>query len=169
MKRLKRAPVEIAHRHYQRGHKQEARQLCEELLLQTPNHVEALAFLGVLELEAGQPARAVERLARVVELAPTGENLCNLGLAYGRLSRFAEATEAMARAVQLAPTRAELVYNLGVVLLDAGDLPKARLCLMRAADLRAPRPTARAKASPAPVRPRAGAAAARGLRLARLS
>ena len=137
MRRLKRAPgkFEIARRHNERGKKQKARQLCEELVLQKPDHVEALALLGALELEAGHPAGAVERLERAAQLAPTGDHFCNLGLAYGKLRRFGEASEALARAVQLDATRVEFIFNLGLVLLDAGDLKKARICLQRARDL----------------------------------
>ncbi|HEU5076076.1 MAG TPA: tetratricopeptide repeat protein [Polyangiaceae bacterium] len=145
MPRIKQAPATfaVARRHYERGKKQKARQLCEELVLRSPNHAEALALLGALELDAGRPAHAVEMLQRAVKLAPTGDQLCNLGLAYGRLRRFGEATDALARAVQLDSGRAEFIFNLGLVLLDAGDLRNARICLQRASALRPESPSIR--------------------------
>jgi tetratricopeptide (TPR) repeat protein len=105
--------------------------------------------------KAGRDDRSLASLERAVELGATPDNLCRLGLAYGRLQRFEQAKEILARAILLNPTRAESVYQLGLVLVDAGDLPRALICLTRAADLEPDSvPVRRALDDPASDEPR---------------
>jgi len=67
--------------------------------------------------------------------SPTVDSLCKLGLAYGRLRRYEQAKEAFSRAIQLDPDQAGPIFQLGSLLVEAGDLPNALICHMRAVSL----------------------------------
>jgi tetratricopeptide (TPR) repeat protein len=95
-----------------------------------PTDVPSLDRLAKANLEAGDPAVAVEVLTGRRPLAPAARLV--LGRALARESRWAEAADILARGGP--PPSAEGRYYLGAVLAGAGKLAEAEPCLLAARD-----------------------------------
>jgi predicted O-linked N-acetylglucosamine transferase (SPINDLY family) len=101
------------------GRLDEAEALYRQALAQDPESVDALHFLGVIALQRGTPARAVElisqALARNAANAPAHNNL---GLALVAQGRKTEAVNAYLAALVLQPDYADVLANLHAALED---------------------------------------------------
>ena len=112
--------------HQQQGRLAEAEQAYANVLIQQPNHADALHLLGIIALQTGQPERAAALIGRAIEhdaSVPAAHN--NLGIALRRLGRTAEAVASFDRAIALRPDDAEAHNNRGVALREAGRLREA--------------------------------------------
>lgn len=98
-----------------------ARATLERLLRRSPESYAAQSLLASLELLYGQPERARQLYAGLVERSPQTVELVNLGLAEMLLSRFADAETRFRRALELEPGNPGIWLNLGDVLEIAGD------------------------------------------------
>ena len=99
-----------------------AKECCEQLLRFTPDNPHVLNSLGVLEMELGQPDRAVRHLIQATELAPgIPAFFHNLGIGLNRLDRIGEAIIAYRTAIRLNARSAESVFNLAQMELLQGD------------------------------------------------
>lgn len=88
---------------------------------------------GVLALQRGQPAEAVQPLVRATMLDPAQPGyFLNLGNALRGCDRMMEAEQAYRRALDLEPEMAPAHNNLGNVLRDQGALPEAAQTYARA-------------------------------------
>jgi tetratricopeptide (TPR) repeat protein len=112
--------------YHQRGLLDQAAQVYETLLAQNPNHADALHLLGVVALQRGQPARAIEHIGRAVALNP-GVAACqaNLAEAYRALGQHGRAVECCRLALELRPHFPEVANNLGLAWLDLGKTDEA--------------------------------------------
>jgi tetratricopeptide (TPR) repeat protein len=99
----------------------EALRACEGILDVQPDHSGALVLLGIIQLQAGQPRRALELLSR--SLAADPENAGGhsiLGNALVELGNPTAAIQSYSRAIALHPGYCDAYYNRGNALLDLG-------------------------------------------------
>jgi tetratricopeptide (TPR) repeat protein len=112
--------------YHQRGLLEEAARLYQGLIARNPNHGDALHLLGVVALQRGQPASAVEHIGRAVALNP-GLAACqaNLAEAYRALGQHERAVGCCQLALELRPDFPEAANNLGLAWLDLGKSDEA--------------------------------------------
>jgi tetratricopeptide (TPR) repeat protein/ADP-heptose:LPS heptosyltransferase len=112
--------------HYQRGAIREADHAFRMVLRIDPQHADALYMLGVIGVQVGQNAEALEHLRRAVALRPdAGFFHYHLGLAHRGLGQMEEAVACYRRAIELQPDLVEAHNNLGVALQRMGRSDEA--------------------------------------------
>src|SRR5216683_3068856 len=103
-----------------------ARAGCEKLLQLDPTAVKAHAALAEMDLAAGRPAEAAERLQKALRIRsdwwPAFERL---GTALVRLGQHAEAIPWFEKALAEKPEDADALTGLGVALAETGRLEEA--------------------------------------------
>ncbi len=110
----------------QEGRVAEAADICRQVLEASPDHVDALHFLGVAEHQQGRSEVALTLLDRAVTLAPEHADLhSNRGNVFKQLGRLDEARRSYAEALALVPDHANALNNLGCVVRERGDLEAA--------------------------------------------
>jgi predicted O-linked N-acetylglucosamine transferase (SPINDLY family) len=140
---------------HEAGRLNDAEHLYRQILLNNPEHADALHLLGVLAGQRGQYAQAVELIGKAISsnadkplfqsnLAGAYFGLGNELVQQGRRDeavqwqkrgRLDEAATCLERAVDLEPTFAAAHNNLGFVRKDRGQLAEAVDCLRRAVEL----------------------------------
>src|SRR5262249_14836534 len=106
---------------HQRGLLEEAARVYQTLLAENSNHADALHLLGVVALQCGHPAMAVEHIGRAVALNPgVAAYPANLAEAYRVLGQHERAVECCRLALGLRPHFPEVANNLGLAWLDLG-------------------------------------------------
>lgn len=109
------------------GHYGEARELCERLLAEQPDHLPALCILGNAALMQQDYATAYESFMIVASLDPDVVDAhTGLGLAAQGLGRYEEALMHVRSAADLAPDSAALRKLLGNLLLLLGRAAEAQ-------------------------------------------
>ncbi|HYC03481.1 MAG TPA: tetratricopeptide repeat protein [Azospirillaceae bacterium] len=115
--------------HHQAGRLPEAEAAYRRVLAMAPQHAGALQMMGVVALQRGTPALAVELLAQAARLDATSVScLANLAAALRAAGRLEEALAACARALTLDSACADAVQHLARILSDQerhGDAAKA--------------------------------------------
>lgn len=107
-----------AKRYHEQGELKEAWALYEEILAIHPGNVEVLHLSGIICIEDGDYAKAVERVSRAIVGWPDQPVLMNsLGLALMGLGRLDAAFARLKDAVRLKPDYAEAYCHLGRILL----------------------------------------------------
>jgi tetratricopeptide (TPR) repeat protein len=92
---------------------------------------------GVVDMENGEPDRALDRFAEAVRLNPGAADAhAYLGTALAELGRVDEAIAAGERAVSSAPDRATAHNNLAISYTEAGRISEAREAAAQAVRLR---------------------------------
>lgn len=113
-----------------------AEKVYRQLLVETPNHPDALHFLGLLTYQRGNHEEAIHLIRRATEVAPkyvdAFNNLGNVLRAAGQLD---EASAAYERALQLRPNDVNARSNLGATLSRLGRLDLAETECRRAVEL----------------------------------
>lgn len=123
-------PFQIALEHHRAGRLRQAEAGYRALLAADAQNADALHWLGVLVLQAGHAAEAMEMLRRAAELKP-GEasfwnNLGQGALAAGRVD---EAVEALERSAGIDAQRAETWFGLGAARLGRSAAGEAGLAV----------------------------------------
>lgn len=135
--------VGLAMQHYQAGHQAEAEGICRQVLQADANNPNALHLLGVLCVQKGDPAAAVELIGKVVDLYPgVADFHGNLGAAWHALGRFDLAIACYEKALSIESKFPEAEYNLGNALKDLGRFAEAVARYRRALVLKADYPDA---------------------------
>lgn len=117
------------------GRVAEAKAGYQRILRKRPTDADALNFLGMLSVQAGEAARGVELLRRSVQSAPGNPHAwMNLGNALMACAQAQSADEAFSKAVELAPTMAEAWFNRGVCLRGLKRPDEAVLCFGKAVE-----------------------------------
>lgn len=104
-------------------------------LRQIPNHHRALNSMMRWQLAKGRPMDADERLIytiqcyfeRAIEFRPNDPVIYLLqGIYFHRAKKLDDAVASYRKAEQMAPENAEVLYNMGLVLVDKGDFALAK-------------------------------------------
>ncbi len=117
---------------HQSGRVAEAERLYRKILQADPRHCDALHMLGVLAMQVGQHAAAVDLIGKAIAengRVPAFHN--NLGNALKGWGRVEQALSAYGRALACAPDHAGAHYNLAVTLQDLGRQDEAALSYRR--------------------------------------
>ena len=110
----------------------QARLLCEQALKLTPRHPDALHLLGVIALQSGEHAAAVEPLQQAVAIRPDHpEYQANIAYAYVGLKRYQEAAASFEHAARLAPHDPEFQLGIGNCLALLGRTAEAEAAFRR--------------------------------------
>ena len=114
----------------QSGELLRARKSYEELLKRHPDKVDLHHRLGVLCQKSGDEQAAISYLSRAHELSPTSvEVLCDLGYSHYLQGKTEEAVEVFRRAQQINPSHPRTQSNLGIALIDIGEISAAMTTL----------------------------------------
>ena len=123
---------------HQAGNLDEAERIYREVLARDPNHFDSLHLLGVIALQRGRHAVAIDMIGRAVALndrSATFHN--NLAEALRVAGRLDEAVIHARRAVEIEPTFAEAHMNLGNALNQQGKNDEAAAQYLRALEINA--------------------------------
>ncbi len=133
------SPIDRAIQHLMAGASSQAEKELRGALNECPGHPDAVHLMGVIRLQHGETAHAIEWMHRAVQASPeTALFRENLGEALRRSGDLAGAREQGEQAMRLAPERPAAWALLGRVAMDEGDLGGAAMLLGRALQ-RAPR------------------------------
>ena len=118
--------LDQALKHLQAVRLDQARDICQRVLGQYPNHPRALHISGKIALEEGQLQRAVDLIRRAIDAGPSEPIFRNtLGIALCRQGRTAEAVEAYQELIKLKSQDAEAYNTLGNLLTILGRYEEA--------------------------------------------
>jgi tetratricopeptide (TPR) repeat protein/SAM-dependent methyltransferase len=113
-------------RHHRAGQLGEAETAYRRTLAVDPDHFGSLYHLGIVALQRGQPAAAVEPIGRAIALNPdAAECRYNMAVALQSLGRLEQAAAHYEEAIRLKPDYVEAQVNLGLMLLQEGKLDAA--------------------------------------------
>jgi tetratricopeptide (TPR) repeat protein len=113
------------------GRYDRARSLLTDVLAHAPRSATTWSNVGLLELRAGRPADAARAFTQAVDADPRlAQAWEGLGAARAR-SDPAGAIDAWKKAVELEPRNYDVLFNLGVLLREAGRTDEARPHLER--------------------------------------
>jgi tetratricopeptide (TPR) repeat protein len=126
----------LAEQHRSAGRLDEAQALCRSILDAQPNEPDALHLLGLVALQLGELADAIEQVRRAVKLAP---EVALYHATLGEMCRFAgrpeEAVAHGRRALDLKPDYPEALNNLGNALRAMNRLDEAECAVRRALEI----------------------------------
>lgn len=121
----------------QAGKNQEALAVFEKVLVDDPDNVNVLAWVGHAYLESKQADKAVKTLSRAHQLAPRDVRVTtNLAAAYQQKGDQPGATAAYRDLTVLTPDDAAAWYNYGSLLLRARDYAGAQTALRKSIALK---------------------------------
>lgn len=106
------------------------------LLQSDPTQADAWHLLGLIALQRGACADAIQHITRAITLNPHDAVYhFNLGNACKRSGALTDAAESFRAALQLSPDDADTLNNLGSVLHENGDAAQAATIFARAHDV----------------------------------
>jgi predicted TPR repeat methyltransferase len=98
-----------------------AQELYRRVLINVPDHFDALHLLGVTERQLGWPASALDLISLAIQISPNQAAAhCNLGAALNDLGRTEEALASYEHAIALKPDYAMALCNSGNALRKLG-------------------------------------------------
>jgi Flp pilus assembly protein TadD len=118
--------LDLAIRRHQAGRLREAEQLYRQVLVQRPNHADALNLLGMLAGQTGRLDAAPNLIRRAIAICSTNVAYYNnLGNALTDAGSLDEAIAVYRQAIALGPQDAKAHYNMGVALERKRQLDEA--------------------------------------------
>jgi len=129
--------LNLALEKYNAGRLDQAEVMCRQIIVQDPNHADALHMLGLIAQRTGHHTSAVEFIGRAIGINPSAaEYRVHFGVALFSLGRLDEAIKAYQYALKLKPDFPEVYSNLGNALKMRGDLESAVQAYRQALKLR---------------------------------
>jgi tetratricopeptide (TPR) repeat protein len=117
------------------GRLHEAERIYREVLLANPQHADALNFLGVIAMQAGNLKDAEMWLARSIQSGGGADAHNNYGEVLRRQDKLRLALVSFEKAVAMDPNYPEAWCNRGLVYQSAGDNKNAEASFFRAVQL----------------------------------
>jgi protein O-GlcNAc transferase len=125
--------VQIALQYHRAGQLQQA----EEMYRKMPHNPDALHLLGVIHLQSGRQASAVELINKAIRINGSDAMYhCNAGLAYQALNKFREAEACCKKALSLKPDFVDAFNVMGLALDSQGRLDHAVINFNKALTLK---------------------------------
>lgn len=111
---------------YQTGNLSHAEWICQQILQQQPNSIEALELLGRMAHQVGKLKEAIAYYQKLIALLPDyAEAYYNRGAVLHSLGQLVDAIADYQQAIKLQPDYTEAHYNLGYALHQQGNLSAA--------------------------------------------
>ncbi len=127
----------VGTRHHQAGQWAEAERIYRQILVTDPGHPHALHQLGILTMQGGNPAAAIDLFARAIRADRSQAAFhANLGVANSQLKNVSEAIECYSIAVKIQPDLAHVHRMLGAALRTQGKAAEAAASLRSALRLK---------------------------------
>ena len=118
--------IQEAYELHQAGKLITAEGIYKEVLIEQPDHIDALFLLGALYLQQGNYDTACTYFMRTLAIKPDHPMAyCNLGTALQESGQVDKAIESYRKSISLKPDYADAHYNLGNALNNLGQLDKA--------------------------------------------
>lgn len=118
--------------HHQQGQLAQAEVLYRKVLESSPQHANALHYLGVIYHQNKQHDLAIKTIAEALSIEPNNSDfLSNQSLALKAAGRLEEAIKTLQHALSLAPDDLEIVYNLGNAYAEHHQYEGAATCYRR--------------------------------------
>jgi tetratricopeptide (TPR) repeat protein len=125
--------LQTALQHHTAGELQQAERIYQQLLIENPNHADALHLLGMLRFAGGKNSEAETLIRRAIAVQPEQAVFhSNLGIILAARGNLEAAIAEYQRADALAPASPENLNNLGVALHATGKVEQAIGCFKRA-------------------------------------
>jgi predicted O-linked N-acetylglucosamine transferase (SPINDLY family) len=129
--------LETAVAHHQAGRLAEAERIYRQILDLVPDHADALHLLGLVAVQVGHTAAAIDLIGRALAVEPeAGVYHSSLGEAYRRAGQPEQAIACFHRAIAIQPDHAEAHNNLGNTLWGLDRLDEAIAACRRAIELK---------------------------------
>jgi tetratricopeptide (TPR) repeat protein len=126
-------PVEQAWGLLAKGERSQAIHLLEKIIRDNPSQADARLLLGSVLMEEGKREESIAQLTEAVRLKPRSAEAHNaLGEAYNTFDDPKAARVSFEKAVEIDPKLTVARVNLGLVLLQAGEMDTAAIHLDRA-------------------------------------
>lgn len=126
------AVLETAFAAHQRGDYLQAEGLYQRVLAVAPNQPDALAHLGLLNLQLGRSDMAISLIEKALQRASKNAVYYSyLGDAYRARGKFDDARRAYQKALKLDPNLVPALGNFGLTLQDQGKLDEALAAFQR--------------------------------------
>jgi Flp pilus assembly protein TadD len=130
--------------HHRNGKMVEAEELYQRVLMQDPDHADALHLLGMVAYQTGRVATALNLIRKAIAVHSSAPSYhSNLGNVLQSQGDLADAEASYRRALALAPGLPEVHLNLGNVLQEQGYVDRALDEYRRALALKPELPEAR--------------------------
>jgi len=127
----------LAIENHQAGRLREAEEQYRRILVQRPDHADAMQMLGVLLGDMGNAAAGEELIRRAIAINPNAPQYHgNLGMILARQGRTSEAMVPYRRALSLYPQYPEAENNLALAMLQQGQIDEALAHFRRSVALR---------------------------------
>lgn len=124
----------IAFQHYQNDRLLEAEQVCQQILHQQPNHVEALQLLGSIADRTGALEASIAYYQQAIALKPDFRSYLDLGSVCQKQGKLEAAIAFYQQAIALKPD-SDAYCNLGNALKEQGKFATAIASYNRAIEL----------------------------------
>ena len=119
------AAMHTAMRHHQAGHLAHAEAIYRQVLHLTPNHADALHFLGMIAHQTGMHETAIELMNQAIRANPSFLMHFNLGFVFQAQGKLNEAIACYQDAITLKPDFVEAHLHLGGMFKATGELDSA--------------------------------------------
>jgi tetratricopeptide (TPR) repeat protein len=129
--------------HHQAGRLHDAERIYRQILAYDPQNSDVLNLFGVVTVELGNPAAAIDPMSRAISLNGADPTFhFNRGLAYQAMGDRDQAITNYRVASDLKPDYGDALNNLGNLLLNAGAAGEAEDCYRRLVTLNPNNPAA---------------------------